>query len=407
MTLIVQKFGGSSVANIERIQNVARIVAETRKQGHDVVVVVSAMFGETDRLIKLAKSFSHIPGREYDALLATGEQVSAALLSMALENLQCPAKSFNAGQIKIVTTNVHKKARIVDIDTEALFNDIKAGYTPVITGFQGISLEGQITTLGRGGSDLTAVAIAAALKADECQIFTDVDGVYTSDPKVVPEARRLSNITCEEMMEFASLGAKVLQNRCIEYAGKHKVPVRVLSSLQADGGTLINYAGVDQESPLVSGVAFERQQAKITLQGVLKRPGLISYILSPISQAHIDIDMIVQNSPNSQGRMDVSFTLSREDFSEAYEISARVAAELAAVELQANDKVAKLSLVGVGLRSHASVASRMLSALGQEGIEVYLLTATEIKISAIIEETYLDLGARALHEAFRLSLTQH
>ncbi len=402
MALIVQKFGGSSVADIKRIQNVANIIAQTRAQGHDVVAVVSAMYGETDRLIQLAKNFSCENQREYDALVSTGEQVSASLLTMALGQLDCQARSFTGTQIKIFTTDEHKKARIIDIDDAVLRQEIKAGFVPVVAGFQGVSETGEITTLGRGGSDLTAVAIAAVLKADECQIFTDVDGVYTSDPKVVSSARRHAKITFDEMMELSSLGAKVLQNRCLEYAGKYKVPVRVLSSLKRGGGTLIDYGEKALERSLVSGVAFDRSQAKITLQGVKKRPGLASYILGPISKAKIEVDMIVQNTPNHNQTTDFSFTLHRDDFKQAMSIAEQVAKELPC-ELIGSDAVAKLSLVGVGMRSHAGVASKMLSALGQEGIDIHLITASEIKISAVIDEHYLDLGARTLHSAFNLN----
>ncbi|WP_423063857.1 aspartate kinase [Candidiatus Paracoxiella cheracis] len=402
MTLIVQKFGGSSVATLEHIQNVARIVADTRQQGHDVVAVVSAMYGETDRLIALAQSISQSNAREYDALVSTGEQISAALLSMALEALQCPAQSYTAAQVGIMTTSQHKKARIIDIDPETLRADLRAGRIPVIAGFQGISDTGHITTLGRGGSDITAVALAAALQADECQIYTDVDGVYTTDPKIVPTARRLERITFDEMMEMASLGAKVLQNRCLEFAGKYKVPVRVMSSLRKGPGTLITFEGESIEQALVSGIAFDRHQAKLTLQGIPERPGLASYILGAISKADIDVDMIVQNVPTSDTNIDFSFTIHRDNYPQAHSIIKRVADELGARRVLGSDDVAKISLVGVGMRSHAGVASMMFSALGQEGIHIHLITATEIKISAVIDEKYLELGARSLHTAFGL-----
>ena len=399
MALVVQKFGGSSVADIARIQNVARIVADTRKQGNEVLVVVSAMYGETDRLINLAKSFSTDNSREYDMLLSTGEQVSAALLSMALERLDCPASSYTGAQVKILTTNEFKKARIIDVECDALKRDLHEGRIPVVAGFQGISDEGNITTLGRGGSDLTAVALAAVLKADECQIFTDVDGVYTSDPKVVPDAKCLKRITFDEMMEYASMGAKVLQNRCLEFAGKYKVPIRVLSSLKAGKGTLIDYNRVNPEKPLISGVAFDRDQAKITLQRIPDRPGLASYILSPISQHNIEIDMMAHGSPSEEGFVNFSFTLHREDYQKVYALMREVANELSA-NISAQETVAKLSLVGVGIRSHADVASKMFSVLGKEGIDIYLMTCSEIKISVIIDEKFLDLGARVLHTAF-------
>ncbi|WP_100623077.1 aspartate kinase [Candidatus Coxiella mudrowiae] len=402
MALIVQKFGGGSVADINRIQNAAHIVSEARQQGHAVVVVVSAMYGETNRLIKLARSISNTNFREYDALISTGEQMSAALLSMALETRNCPAHSYTAAQIRLRTTNEHQKARIIDIDPQILLADLKEGRTPVVAGFQGISEIGEITTLGRGGSDLTAVALAAALQADECQIFTDVDGVYTSDPKVVPAARRISKITFDEVMEMSSLGAKVLQNRSLEFAGKYQVPIRVLSSLRKGLGTLITYERDCIEQPLVSGIAFERRQAKLTLQGIPERPGLASYILGPIGKADIEVDMIVQNVPTVDMKIDFSFTLQRDDYVKAYPIMQIVAEELGAWTVLGNSEVAKISLVGVGMRSHAGIASQMFSALGQEGIHIHLITATEIKISAVIDEKYLEVGARTLHSAFNL-----
>lgn len=409
MSLIVQKFGGSSVADIERIQNAAKIITETRQAGHDVVVVVSAMFGETDRLIKLAQSISASNLREYDALISTGEQTSAALLSMVLDSMNCPAHSFTAVQIGLRTTNDHQKARIVDINPDLLRSELRAGRVPVVTGFQGVSEVGEITTLGRGGSDLTAVALAAALEADECQIYTDVDGVYTSDPKVVPSAQRLNKITFDEMMEMASLGAKVLQNRCLEFAGKYKVPVRVLSSLRKGPGTLITFEKPTDsvEQPLIAGIAFERNQAKLTVQGIPERPGLASYILGPLSHADIDVDMIVQNVPTADSNIDFSFTLQRTDYKRSLAIVQRVANELNARQVLGSDQVAKISLVGVGMKSHAGVASTMFSALGREGIHIHLITATEIKISAVIDEKFLELGARTLHQAFGLDQRTH
>lgn len=402
MALIVQKFGGSSVSNINRIQNVARIVSNARQKGHAVVVVVSAMYGETDRLIKLAHSVSETNLREYDVLVSTGEQMSAALLSMALEARNYPAHSYTAAQIHLRTTNEHQKARIIDVDPQILLADLKGGRTPVVAGFQGISEVGEITTLGRGGSDLTAVALAAALQADECQIFTDVDGVYTSDPKVVPSAKRISKITFDEVMEMSSLGAKVLQNRSLEFAGKYQVPIRVLSSLRKGPGTLIVYERDRVERPLVSGIAFERRQAKLTLQGIPERPGLASYILGPISKADIEVDMIVQNVHTVDMKIDFSFTLQRDDYLKVYPIIQTVAQELGARTVLGNNEIAKISLVGLGMRSHAGIASQMFSALGQEGIHIHLTTSTEIKISAVIDEKYLELGARTLHSAFNL-----
>ncbi|MFV9988912.1 MAG: aspartate kinase [Coxiella endosymbiont of Dermacentor nuttalli] len=402
MALIVQKFGGSSVADIDSIQNVARIVSEARQQGHVVVVVVSAMYGETDRLIKLARSISDTNLREYDVLISTGEQMSAALLSMALGARNCPAHSYTAAQIHLRTTNEHQKARIIDVDPQILLADLKEGYTPVVTGFQGINEISEITTLGRGGSDLTAVVLAAALKAEECQIFTDVDGVYTSDPKGVPTARRISKITFDEVIEMSSLGAKVLQSRCLEFAGKYQVPIRVLSSLRKGPGTLISYERDCIEQPLVSGIAFERYQAKLTLQGIPERLGIASYILGPISKADIEVDMIVQNVLTLNTKIDFSFTVQRDDYLKVYPIIQKVAEELGAQAVSGNSKVSKISLVGVGMRSHAGIASQMFSALGQEGIHIHLITATEVKISAVIDEKYLEVGARTLHSVFNL-----
>ena len=403
MALIVQKFGGSSVADIDRIQNVAHIISGVLQQGHAVVVVVSAMYGETDRLIKLARSISDTNLREYDALISTGEQMSAALLSMALEARNCPAHSYTAAQIHLRTTNEHQKARIIDIDPRILLADLKEGCTPVVAGFQGISEFSEITTLGRGGSDLTAVALAAALQADECQIFTDVDGVYTSDPKGVPAARRISKIAFDEIMEMSSLGAKVLQNRCLEFAGKYQVPIRVLSSLRKGPGTLITYEQDCVEQPLISGIAFERRQAKLTLQGIPERLGLAGYILKPISKANIEVDMIVQNVLTmGTTKIDFSFTLQRDDYLKVYPIMQTIAEELGARTVLGNSEVSKISLVGLGMRSHVGIASQMFSALGQEGIHIYLITATEIKISAVIDEKYLEMGVRTLHSAFKL-----
>ena len=402
MSLIIQKFGGSSVADIERIQNVARIISKTRQEGHAVVAVVSAMYGETDRLIKLAQTISNSNLREYDALISTGEQISAALLSMVLQERNCPARSYTGAQIRLHTTNEHRKARIIDIDPEILFHDLQVGCVPVVAGFQGISETGEITTLGRGGSDLTAVVLAAVLQADECQIFTDVDGVYTSDPKVVPRARRIPQITFDEMMEMSSLGAKVLQNRCLEFAGKYKVPVRVLSSLRKGPGTLITFENNSAEQPLVSGIAFERRQAKLTIQGIPERPGLVSHILGPLCKADIEVDMIVQNEPTTDTKIDFSFTLQRDDYYKSFLIMKQVASELNAREVLGSDSVAKISLIGVGMRSHAGIASQMFSALGKEGIHIHLITATETKISALIDEKFIDLSARTLHSAFRL-----
>ncbi|AJC50576.1 aspartate kinase [Coxiella endosymbiont of Amblyomma americanum] len=408
MALVVQKFGGSSVADVDGIKNAARIVSESLQQGNVVVAVVSAMHSETDRLIKLARTISNnnlcsnINLREYNALISTGEQMSAALLSMALEARDCPAHSYNAAQIHLQTTNEHSKARIVDINPQMLLTDLEKGYTPVVAGFQGITENGEITTLGRGGSDLTAVALAAVLQADECQIFTDIDGVYTSDPKDIPTARRISKITFDVIMEMSSLGAKILQNRCLEFAGKYKVPIRVLSSLRKGPGTIITYGQDNVEHPLVFGVTFERCQAKLTFQGIPKKPELASYILRSISKTDIEVDMIIQNVSALDTKIDFSFTLQRDDYPKVCPIVQVIAEELGARAVLVNDNVSKISLVGVGMRSHVEVASRMFSSLGREGIHIYLIIATEIKISALIDEKYLEVGIRTLHSAFNL-----
>ena len=403
MALIVQKYGGTSVGSLERIQAVAERVVQTRKNGHDVVVVLSAMNGETDRLIQLAKSMHDEPSaREYDVLVSTGEQVSVSLLSMVLLSMGCPARSFTGSQAGIRTDNAHRKARIMGIDTSKLHADLSEGRVPVVTGFQGVDDDGNITTLGRGGSDTTAVALATALKADECQIYTDVDGVYTTDPRVVPEARRLDRITFEEMLELASLGAKVLQIRAVEFAGKYNVPLRVLSSFVEGPGTLITYEDKHMEQPIVSGIAFDKNQAKLTLVGVPDKPGIAKHILGAISDKSIDIDMIVQNVPNHNGTIDFSFTVQRDDYRNALAIMEDLTKVLGAQEVRGNDKIAKLSIVGVGMKSHAGVATAMFTALGEEGINIQLISTSEIKISVVINEKYLELGARTLHATFGL-----
>src|SRR3990167_783292 len=351
MAVIVQKFGGSSVGTLDRINHVASKIITARENGHDVVVVVSAMYGETDRLIRLANALTHFPEpREYDTLISTGEQVSMALLSIALNANKCPARSFTGQQIGIFTDNIHTKARILDVKTDVIQRELANGHVVIAAGFQGVNEFNDITTLGRGGSDTTAVAIAAALEADECQIFTDVDGVYTSDPKIVPQARRIPRITFDEMMEMSSLGAKVLQNRCLEFAGKYQVPVRVLSSLRKGSGTLITFEADTVEQPMVSGIAFDRKQAKLTIRGIPERPGLASYILGPISKADIDVDMIVQNIPTADTRIDFSFTLHRDDYQKASLVLKDVVKALEARQVLGSDTVAKISLVGVGMR---------------------------------------------------------
>ncbi|HMQ12459.1 MAG TPA: aspartate kinase [Candidatus Competibacter phosphatis] len=406
MGLIVQKYGGTSVGNTERIENVANKVIDWRGRGHQVVVVVSAMSGETDRLIGLAKNITSRPSpRELDVLLATGEQVTIALLCIALEKRGCPARSYTGGQARILTDNAHNKARIQDIKADSIRADLDAGRVVVVAGFQGVDEDGNITTLGRGGSDTTGVALAAALKADECQIYTDVDGVYTTDPRVVPEARRLDRITFEEMLEMASLGSKVLQIRSVEFAGKHNVPLRVLSSFQEGPGTLITFEEANEakqmENVLISGIAFNRDEAKLTVQGVPDRPGIAFSILGSVSAANIEVDMIIQNI-GRDGTTDFTFTVHRNDYERTLEILNEQAIRLGAREVSGDGKIAKLSLVGIGMRSHAGVASKMFEALAREGINIRMISTSEIKISVVIDEKYLELGVRALHEAFGL-----
>jgi aspartate kinase len=406
MALIVQKYGGTSVGNLERIENVAEKVIGWRERGHHMVVVVSAMSGETDRLIGLAKGITPRPNpRELDVLMATGEQVTIALLCIALEKRGCPARSYTGGQVRIITDNAFNKARIEDVESAAMRADLDAGRVVVVAGFQGVDEDGNITTLGRGGSDTTGVALAAALKADECQIYTDVDGVYTTDPRVVPEARRLDRITFEEMLEMASLGSKVLQIRSVEFAGKHNVPLRVLSTFQEGPGTLITFEEAFEAEPmekaLISGIAFNRDEAKLTVLGVPDRPGIAFSILGPVSDANIEVDMIVQNV-GRDGTTDFTFTVHRNDYERALEILRQHASQLGAREVSGDAKIAKLSLVGIGMRSHAGVASKMFQALAKEGINIRMISTSEIKISVVVDEKYLELGVRALHEVFGL-----
>ncbi|MBI3546876.1 MAG: aspartate kinase [Gammaproteobacteria bacterium] len=405
MALIVQKYGGTSVGSPERISAVAEKVARMRKAGDDLVIVVSAMSGETDRLIKLAKAIHSDPSpRELDVLLATGEQTTIALLSMALEKIGCPARSYTGFQVHIRTDNVYGKARILDIDESRVREDLKKGRVVVIAGFQGADQDGNITTLGRGGSDTTGVAMAAALKADECQIYTDVDGVYTTDPRIVPEARRLDRITFEEMLELASLGSKVLQIRSVEFAGKYRVPLRVLSSFEDGPGTLITYEENEMEAPLISGIAFNRDEAKLTLRGVPDKPGIAAQILGEIGKANINVDMIVQNVA-ADDTTDFTFTVHRGEYKKAREVLARVAQDLKAREVNGDDKIVKISIVGVGMRSHAGIASQMFKTLADEGINIQMISTSEIKVSVVVEEKYLELGVRALHTAFGLEKT--
>ncbi len=406
MALLVQKYGGTSMGSVERIGRVAEKVIAAKQAGNDVVVVVSAMSGETNRLIDLAKSINPRPSpRELDVVLATGEQVTIGLLVMALEKRGCPARSYTGFQVPIRTDNAFTKARIQEIDPARIRADLAAGRVVVVAGFQGVDADGNITTLGRGGSDTTAVALAAALKADECQIFTDVDGVYTTDPRVASKARRLDRITFEEMLEMASLGSKVLQIRAVEFAGKYKVPLRVLSTFEEGPGTLITLEEENMEEVLISGIAFQRDEAKITVIGVPDRPGIAYSILGPVSAANIEVDMIVQNV-STDGTTDFTFTVQKNDFERALEIVREHAGELGARDVRGDDSVVKVSLVGVGMRSHAGVAAKMFRVLADEGINIQMISTSEIKVSVVIEEKYLELAVRALHTAFGLDRTE-
>ncbi|MEP0202350.1 MAG: aspartate kinase [Halioglobus sp.] len=403
MSLIVQKFGGTSVGTIERIEQVADKVAGFRSNGHQLVVVVSAMSGETNRLIDLAQQVQDNPmPREMDALVSTGEQVTTALLSMALNKRGIKAKSYTGSQVRILTDDAHTKARIREIDDARLHADLEQGYVIVVAGFQGVDEHGNITTLGRGGSDTTAVALAAALKAQECQIYTDVDGVYTTDPRVVDGARRLSKITFEEMLEMASMGSKVLQIRAVEFAGKYNVPLRVLHSFEDGPGTLITLEDEDDmETPTIAGIAFNRDEAKLTILGVPDMPGVAHRILGPIGAANIEVDVIVQNVADDN-TTDFTFTVGRTDLVRAEEVLIGVKNELQAREVRSDNRIAKVSVVGVGMRSHAGVASQMFAALADVGINIQMITTSEIKISVIIEEKFLELAVRSLHSSFEL-----
>ncbi len=402
MALIVQKYGGTSVGSVERIQEVAKKLLKFKNEGHDLVVVLSAMSGETNRLMTLAKQLNDEPqGRELDVLLSTGEQVAIALLSMTLAQMGVKANSYTGSQVRILTDNTHNKARIMNIDNSRIHADLSAGRIVIVAGFQGCDEDGNITTLGRGGSDTTAVALAAALKADECQIYTDVDGVYTTDPRVVPEARRLDQITFEEMLEMASLGAKILQIRSVEFASKYNVPLRVLSAFTEGGGTLIAAEDPTMEQALISGIAFNRDEAKVTILGVPDHPGIASQILGPIADANIEIDMIIQNT-GQDDTADFTFTVHRNDYSKAINILQNTATKLNAREVIGDDKITKISLVGVGMRSHAGIASTMFKTLADEKINICMISTSEIKISVVVDEKYLELGVRALHAAFKL-----
>ena len=401
MSLIVQKYGGTSVGTPERIRAVARRVARYKSLGHQVVVVVSAMSGETNRLIGLAKEIMEEPDtRELDVMVSTGEQVSIGMTALALIDLGIKAKSYTGSQVKILTDDAHTKARILKIDHNNIQEDLDKGYVVVVAGFQGVDEQGNITTLGRGGSDTTGVALAAALKADECQIYTDVDGIYTTDPRVVPEAKKLDSITFEEMLEMASLGSKVLQIRSVEFAGKYKVKLRVLSSFEEEGdGTLITFEEKNNmEDPIISGIAFNRDEAKVSILGVPDKPGIAYQILGPIA----DVDMIIQNV-GAIGTTDFTFTVNRNDLNKALTIlNEKVKNHVGAREVNGNDKIAKVSIVGVGMRSHVGVASQMFRTLSEEGINIDMISTSEIKISVLIDEKYLELAVRALHKAFGL-----
>ncbi len=405
MALIVQKYGGTSVGSPERIKSVARRVAKYKALGHQVVVVVSAMSGETNRLIALAKEIQAQPDpRELDVVISTGEQVTIGLVSMALMAQGLKARSYTGAQVRILTDSAFTKARILSIDEQSIRTDLSNDYVVVVAGFQGMDEDGNITTLGRGGSDTTGVAIAAALRADECQIYTDVDGVYTTDPRLVPEARRLKSITFEEMLEMASLGSKVLQIRAVEFAGKYKVRLRVLSSFEEEGeGTLITFEEDNKmEQAIISGIAFNRDEAKITVRGVPDKPGIAYQILGPISEANIDVDIIIQNV-GVDGTTDFSFTVHRNEFSKAMDIlKNKVQNHIGARDVIGDDKTAKVSVVGVGMRSHVGVASKMFRTLAEEGINIQMISTSEIKISVIIDEKYLELAVRVLHKAFDL-----
>ena len=405
MSILVQKFGGTSVANPERIKSVAEKIAKFASQGNQIVVVVSAMSGETNKLINLAEEMMDSPDpREMDSIVSTGEQVTSGLTALALINLGIKAKSYAGHQVKILTNKSHTKARIQNIDSKTIKKDLKEGFVVVVAGFQGSDIEGNITTLGRGGSDTTAVALAASIKADECQIYTDVDGIYTTDPRVVPEARKLDSITFEEMLEMASLGSKVLQTRAVEFAGKYKVKLRVLSSFQSSGeGTIITFEDTkNMEDPIISGIAFERNEAKITILGVPDMPGIAYQILGPVAESNIDVDMIIQNV-GQDGLTDFTFTVHQDDMKKTLVIlNEKVKDHVKAREISGDNKIAKLSVVGVGMRSNVGVASKMFRTLAEEGINISTISTSEIKISVILEEKFVDKAVKSLHKIFDL-----
>ncbi len=404
MALIVQKYGGTSVGSVERIKNVAKRVTKARAEGHDVVVVVSAMSGETNRLVALAQEIQEIPDpREFDVILSTGEQVTIGLLAMALKSIGVEAKSYTGWQVALKTDNAHTKARIEDIDDAKMRADLQDGKVVIVAGFQGVSGNGDITTLGRGGSDTSAVALAAALKADECQIYTDVDGVYTTDPRVVPEARRMETVTFDEMLELASLGSKVLQIRSVEFAGKYKVRLRVLSSLTEGGdGTLITFEeDPNMERAIVSGIAFDKNQARINVRGVPDKPGIAYQILGTVADANIEVDMIIQNV-GTEGTTDFSFTVPRNDYKKTLEVLQALQHTIGAQEVSGDDTVCKVSIVGLGMRSHVGVASKMFRALAADSINIQMISTSEIKVSVLIDEKYMELATRVLHKEFGL-----
>jgi aspartate kinase len=402
MSLIVQKYGGTSVGDVDRIKNVARRVTEARAAGHDVIVVVSAMAGETDRLIGLAHKIAERPDeRELDVILATGEQISIGLLSLAIQQLGFRARSFTGGQVRIQTDDAHTKARIVSIDAERVHQALADGEIAIVAGFQGVSVEDEITTLGRGGSDLTAVAMAAAVSAEVCEIYTDVDGVYTTDPNIVPEARKLPRISYDEMLEMASLGAKVLQTRSVEYAKNYGVPVHVRSSFNNNAGTMVVREDAAMEKVVVSGIAYNKQEAKITVTRVADRPGIAATLFGRVAEANIVVDMIVQNM-SQDGFTDISFTVPRADYAKTIDIVKAVAKEIGADKVMGDDKIAKVSIVGVGMRTHSGVAARMFETLGKEKINILMISTSEIKVSCVIEAKYAELAVRVLHEAFGL-----
>jgi aspartate kinase len=404
MTLIVEKFGGTSVGSVERINAVADHLIKKHQSGEQLVVVVSAMSGETNRLVGLATDITEQPSpREMDVLLSTGEQVTIALLSMALQKRGNDARSYTGGQVSIKTDNIHSRARILDIDGAKIKSDLDKGRIVVVAGFQGVDHSGNITTLGRGGSDTTAVAIAVATKADECRIYTDVDGIYTTDPRVVPKARRLETITAEEMLELASLGAKILQTRSVEFAGKYRVPLRVLSSFIEGPGTLITYEeeGSSMEAPLISGIAFQRDEAKLTIRGIPDHPGVAHQVLGPISDAHINVDVIIQNA-SAKGLTDLTFTVPRADYERCMEILNKRVVELGARDVKGDSQIAKVSIVGVGMRSHTGVANKMFKTLADNDINIQMISTSEIKVSVIIDEELLEKAVQTLHDAFEL-----